>query len=790
MMHYAARTHHIIMNVQRLKGNFHFIKKILDTMVNPVSYKDRKGIYREVNEAYVRKIAGIPREEIIGDTLFGISKKISNIFPKRIAVEEKSLLESCNEWTQQDMEVMETGRTRTDEQELIVADGTKKTFIVNKSALSDEKGEIIGIVTVMQDVTELRKIEKALKENLDYKDKLNDQLERSEERYHIVTEKTGQIVYDYDMEKDRTTWTGAMEKLTGYSPDYFQNSSEVLWISHLHPEDRERILEIYHEHLEKGEDFQIEYRFRKRDGSYIYIEDNSTFLINENGKVVRNLGVMKDITERKLARQQLGKSEEKYLTAAEQTGQVIFDFKFKTGEIEWAGAIKEVTGYDPEEFKGFNKSVWLENVHPEDRPKMLEMLMKSFEKREKFQMNFRFRKKDGSYTYIEERGVWLKGEEGNGHRAIGVMKDISEWKRAMEKVEASEKKYRSFIQNFQGIAFQADENFGILFVHGAVEKITGYTEEEFMSRINWKDIIYPDDLPLIFKEENIQSSLNDYGKIDFRIIRKDGKIIWVSVIYQKFWEKDGKPNYYQGIIYDVTERKETEKFLANIEIARQKEIHHRIKNNLQVISSLLDLQAEIFSSMESIKISEVLDAFKESQDRVASIALIHEELYEGEGAETLNFSQYLEKLVENLFQTYRFGSTDVRLKMDLEENILFDMDTAVPLGIIVNELVSNSLKHAFFGRKTGEIKIKLCRKEFEGYRISREEEGFEGKSTDFILTVSDNGIGIPKTVDFENPETLGLQLVSILADQLDGRIELRREAGTKYVLGFNVKNKF
>ena len=264
---------------------------------------------------------------------------------------------------------------------------------------------------------------------------------------------------------------------------------------------------------DKGEDFQIEYRFRKRDGSYIYIEDNSTFLINENGKVVRNLGVMKDITERKLARQQLGKSEEKYLTAAEQTGQVIFDFKFKTGEIEWAGAIKEVTGYDPEEFKGFNKSVWLENVHPEDRPKMLEMLMKSFEKREKFQMNFRFRKKDGSYTYIEERGVWLKGEEGNGHRAIGVMKDISEWKRAMEKIEASEKKYRSFIQNFQGIAFQADENFGILFVHGAVEKITGYTEEEFMSRINWKDIIYPDDLPLIFKEKKSQSPYNGYGEI-------------------------------------------------------------------------------------------------------------------------------------------------------------------------------------------------------------------------------------------------------------------------------------
>ena len=163
---------------------------------------------------------------------------------------------------------------------------------------------------------------------------------------------------------------------------------------------------------------------------------------------------------------------------------------------------------------------------------------------------------------------------------------------------------------------------------------------------------------------------------------------------------------------NITEIKKAEEILKlkSGELARKKEIHHRIKNSLQVISSLLDLQAEIFSSMGSIKISEVLDAFKESQDRVASIALIHEELYEGEGSDTLNFSQYLEKLVESLFQTYRYGNVDINLRMHMEENIFFDMDTAVPLGIIVNELVSNSLKHAFPPRARGEIQIKLYRK--------------------------------------------------------------------------------
>ncbi len=152
----------------------------------------------------------------------------------------------------------------------------------------------------------------------------------------------------------------------------------------------------------------------------------------------------------------------------------------------------------------------------------------------------------------------------------------------------------------------------------------------------------------------------------------------------------------------MTERKETEKFLENIETARKKEIHHRIKNNLQVISSLLDLQAEKFNNRGCIEDSEIFEAFKESQDRVISMALIHEELYKGGGPDTLNFSSYVKELTKNLFQTYRLGNASTSLNMDLEENIFLDMDTAVPLGIIINELVSNSLKYAFADRDKGE----------------------------------------------------------------------------------------
>lgn len=243
------------------------------------------------------------------------------------------------------------------------------------------------------------------------------------------------------------------------------------------------------------------------------------------------------------------------------------------------------------------------------------------------------------------------------------------------------------------------------------------------------------------------------------------------------------PKAWCLVVTDLTEQKKNEEMLANIEIARKKEIHHRIKNNLQVISSLLDLQAEKFNNRGCVKDSEILEAFRVSQDRVISMALIHEELHEGGEIDALNFSPYLERLVKNLFRTYTLGDSSISLNLDLEENVFFDMDTAVPLGLIVNELVSNSLKYAFPDRNNGEIQIKLFIQE-AGDNLNNEKELTE-KGSRYTLIVSDNGTGIPKSFDLENPDTLGLQLVSILVDQLDGEIELKRDKGTKFIIKFS-----
>jgi len=390
----------------------------------------------------------------------------------------------------------------------------------------------------------------------------------------------------------------------------------------------------------------------------------------------------------------------------------------------------------------------------------------------------------------EERTVHLKSEficndVNIPIRIKGIVQDITERKRVREK-----------IQILANIVESSNNAIGTISLDGIItswnkgaEQVYGYSAEEVLEKTI--SILAPSHLAEETKKlsELIQQRERVHQYETLRL-RKDGKIIDVSINLSPVFDVYGKLTGISFVVRDVTKRKEAEEALINIEIARKKEIHHRIKNNLQVISSLLDLQAEKFRDKECVEYSEVLKAFRESQERVMSIALIHEELHEGRRSDTLNFSLYLERLVKNLFQTYILENVDTSLNMYVEDNIFFDMDIAVPLGIIINELVSNSLKYAFPGKDKGIIQVKLCREESgecTNNIIESEKVGY--KDTKFILTVSDNGVGIPESFNFESSESLGLQLVAILVDQLNGELELNSNNGTEFTIRFTVTEK-
>ena len=230
---------------------------------------------------------------------------------------------------------------------------------------------------------------------------------------------------------------------------------------------------------------------------------------------------------------------------------------------------------------------------------------------------------------------------------------------------------------------------------------------------------------------------------------------------------DQRTGQMRGVIEyvrDITERKTAEDRLQASLREKEvllREIHHRVKNNMQIISSLLNLQSR------HIQDPGVLEVFKESQRRIRSMALIHERLYQSADLSRIEFSQYLDNLTHRLLHSYQVDSDRIRLSLHTEE-VFLNVNTAIPCGLIVNELISNALKHAFPDGRRGEVAVELHR-----------NEGGE-----FLLRVRDNGVGFPKTLDFRRTETLGMQIVVTLVDQIDGTIEMGASGGTDFQIRF------
>ncbi|HWQ49335.1 MAG TPA: PAS domain S-box protein [Methanosarcina sp.] len=459
----------------------------------------------------------------------------------------------------------------------------------------------------------------------------------------------------------------------------------------------------------------------------------------------------------------------------------------------WNQGAEQIYGYPAKEILGKPATILIPYAMGNETQKLTEMV-KQGEKVHQYETS-RLRK-DGEIIDVSMTLSPVFGISGELIAISVIARDITESKKAEEKLQKSEERYRIVTEQTGQLVYEYDLEEDKIYWAGAIEEVTGYTQEELLSTgVNlWTNNVHPDDWRIVCDQK-----INDCGKsiknaegkqnfhLEYRFRRKDG--IYIHIEDHGVYLQKGNylTNKVLGIMKDITERKKDESFRKKIEEARKKEIHHRIKNNLQVISSLLDLQAEKFAGNEIYDTSKVLAAFKDSQNRVISMALIHEELYGSKEVSTLNFATYLQKLTEELFRCYNVGVSGAQMILEIEEDTFFDMDTAVPLGMIVNELVSNSLKHAFPYGKTGEIQIKLFRErseKSENKEIEDSNEACEG--TSYILTVLDNGVGIPENINLEDSDTLGIQLVTILVDQLDGELELNRDFGTEFVIKLTV----
>jgi PAS domain S-box-containing protein len=347
---------------------------------------------------------------------------------------------------------------------------------------------------------------------------------------------------------------------------------------------------------------------------------------------------------------------------------------------------------------------------------------------------------------------------------IVVLRDITVRKQAEEQLLESEEKFRTIFENASDEIVYMDKDGTIIDI-SKKETLFGYDPEEIIGK-NFTELDFVGlDMKKIdsfFRDIVIEGENMPVAMTEFEFSHKNGGRVFAEVSTRVI-KKKGEVEAILGIVRDVTERKKAEEKIKSSLKEKEvllREIHHRVKNNLQIVSSLLNLQSHY------IKYKRCADMLKESQNRVRSMALIHEKLYQSENLSSINGDEYIETLVHELLRSYAANTDRITVTIDVE-HISLGIDTAIPCGLIINELVSNSLKHAFPCGK-GEIKVML-----------------HSLNGDVELLVADNGIGLPEGIDFRSTETLGLRLVIILAeDQLNGEIELNSTEGTAFHIRF------
>ncbi|MCE8426224.1 MAG: PAS domain S-box protein [Candidatus Methanoperedens sp.] len=332
-------------------------------------------------------------------------------------------------------------------------------------------------------------------------------------------------------------------------------------------------------------------------------------------------------------------------------------------------------------------------------------------------------------------------------------------------IREAEERYRSLFDNANDAIITTDlEDIATSWNAGA-EKILGWTEREIIGQ-KLSPLIF-DPTQQVERDLLIRNaiSVGTFTGIETVLLRKDGTKLNVSMTVSPLRDANKNPIGISAIIRDITERKLAEEQIKASLKEKEvllREIHHRVKNNMQIISSLLRLQSG------SITEKKYHDMFVESQNRIIAMSLIHEKLYRSADLTNIDSEAYIKDLVNGLFQTYEVNTGKVALKLNVK-NVSLGINSAIPCGLIINELVSNSLKYAFPGDRTGEITISL--RSYDDNMIE--------------MLVSDNGLGIPENMDIKNLESWGLRLVMILAEnQLNGEINLYREKGTEFQIRF------
>ena len=360
----------------------------------------------------------------------------------------------------------------------------------------------------------------------------------------------------------------------------------------------------------------------------------------------------------------------------------------------------------------------------------------------------------------------MESQEDGSNNAFADVHDIEERNEVGETLRQRGELYRDLYDHTPVMMHSIDREGSLLSVNDYWLEALGYERREVIGRKSTEFLTEAS------RRYAIEVALPEFWKtgvasdVEYQMVKKNGDAM--EVLLNAVSQKDnaGDIEYTRAFMVVVTERKRAED-VVNASLGEKevliKDINHRVKNNLQIISSLLSLQSQ------DIQDEKALRALNVSQDRINAMARVHEKLSQSEDLASLDFGEYIKSLADDLRSSYGLRSKNVKLKIDVNDTLM-GVDTAIPCGLIINELVSNSLKHAFPGNRSGEIVVSFL-----------EADG------QYTMVIKDNGVGFPDGVDISHPSSLGLTIVDALVRQLGGTIEIIPSGGSEISITFPAK---
>lgn len=570
------------------------------------------------------------------------------------------------------------------------------------------------------------------------------------------------------------------------SPEDLKGKAGIEYIPEIqegNPTNRDEIIEIIGYVFNGNGSRSFEWSHKKKDNTIFYCEISLSLYTFNKAKYI--IALVHDITTIRNTQEELIQKNLQLTTALENSQIGLWDWNLKTGNFFYDKIYYSMLGYDKDEIDP-DFDLWKNHIHKDDYDEVNELLEAHKEGlTPTYESTFRLRSKNGEWRCILDKGKAVeRDQDGKATHIIGTHQDITKQMEIDYALQKSEKNYRTLVETSKDLIFKLNLEGDLVYYNKATRDRLNIVPIENKSHLNLYDLVYHEDIQKAKHNLELVSKGKHLFGVEFRIQDSKKNILYIQISSSPIYNSSGKIDEILVTGRDITGQREAEMLLENnlehLAILKQdlevslrekrallREIQHRVKNNLQILSAIT-IMHENSASTEKEK-----NFLKDFQQRISAISKIHETLYRSEDLGKMNLFEYIPDLVKNLILSYNIDKNRIKVNFSIEK-LIIGLNSAMHIGLIVNELVSNAFKYAFPRKMKGEILIKV-------------------KTTDdekIILQVKDNGIGFPEEIDFHKSNSMGLRIIRTSIKQLKGEILLEKDNGTNWVILFDRGKQF